>query len=919
MLRRYGMVVAAMGVFLFTFPGAVWAETKPPLVIADFESGNVKPFEDGTAVTEHATHGQGAMEVRPGKAAKAYTQTGLPKDWSQYDVVKFDVYNPSEQPVTLNIEINDPKGNGYWARHNRSVGLAPGANQVEFSIADLWRGELSRRDMEGFLDPAAITNLVMSAPRPFVVDYVRLEQSAVPKVAVPGLKAFDVGKIGTPVFSGFTALTEKSAYDKAKGFGWTRSYFGRMADQMHPDDLFRDWIDCLDAELAVDVPNGKYIVMLQLEDPGYWEYMQNYTHRTVLAEGKVAIDETMTPAQFKERYFRNQDAEDFPGDDPFEKYVEPRHPWHRLEVEVSDGQLNLAFKSPDAMANTLSAVILYPAEQSSKGDEFMAYVKAMRKSSWSQSWKSAVKPIAPGALKGTQASVAARDGYVLWPMSCYEAMSYNLVPQDDKPIGALEMTATLGDYEPACFGFRATRDVGKVEVSISPLKGPNGRALSADAADVRVGRYRFKRYASNQSALYSIEERELQLFNQTPQNELRCKEDYARRFWITVHVPEDAAPGNYEGSVTLKTQLGGTSTVPLKLSVLNVKLPDPEHLFTMYGLSTLPVTRFTGMEAETRKQREVMFKDLRAHGLNYFWTWDVKVAWDGKKAVVSNADDLDRDLAMIKALGFKTGPVEVPAGCTMNDMAGNGPIRGLPKKQFIEAWHKSLTDFFRARGWPHPFFSYGDEPNLPETLNALTAANNAAHEVSPDIWMGIAYHVQSPEGYELMKTLDVHHLKAFLPAKDFIAAKKYSKFLLNCNVGSTRLAFGLKEWVATKEKQTDGCITYSYTGSHVDLYYGLDAREEDYSQAPPRIDGTRATTAQWEQIREGVDDYRYAMALEALTNNSATSAAVTNQAKQLLQEASDIGGGNGGMPKVVVWRAAVQKLLASQGATRSGL
>ena len=917
MLRRYGMVVVAMGFGLLAFPDAVWAETKPPLVIADFESGNVKPFEDGTAVTEHATHGQGAMEVRPGHSAKANGQTGLPKDWSQYDVVKFDVFNPTETPATLNIEIVDPKGNGYWARHNRLVGLAPGANQVEFSIADLWRGEVLRRDMGGFLDSTAITNLVLSAPVPFIVDYVRLEQAAVPKVSVPGLKAFDVGKTGTPVFNGFTALTEKDMYDKAKGFGWTRTNFGRMDDRMHPDDLFRDWIACPGSELAVDVPNGKYIVMLQLEDPGYWEYMQNYTHRTVSAEGKVVIDETMDLPKFKQNYFRNQDAEDFPGDDPFEKYVEPRHPWHRFEVEVTDGQLNLAFVSADAMANTLSAVILYPADQTAKASAFLDYVKAQRKFSWSQRWKPAVKPIAQAKLDGAQAANAARDGYVLWPMSAYERMSYTQVPQDGPAISGIEMTAALGEYEPACFGFRAIKDVGKVEVTISALKGPNGQILPADAAEVRVGRYRFKRFASNQSGFYSVEERELQLFNQTAQNELKGKADIARRFWITVHVPEGAVPGSYEGAVTVKAQSGGTTTLPLKLNVLNAKLPEPEHLFTLYGLITLPQSSFPAMAAERRTQREVMFKDLRAHGINYFWTWDVKVAWDGKKAVVTNADEVDRDVAMVKALGFKTGPVEAPAGCTLDEMVGNGPIHGLPKKEFIQAWHKTLTDFYLARGWPHPFFCYGDEPNLPETLNALTAANNAAHEVSPDIWMGIAYHVQSPEGYALMKTLDVHHLKAFLPTKDFVEAKKSSRFLLNCAIGSDRLGFGLKEWQATTQRQTDGCISYSYTGSHVDLYYGLDAREDDYSQSPPRIDGTRATTPQWEQIREGIDDYRYALALEMLVKGSGTPAALVSQAKQLLQDVGSVVEGKDAMSKTTAWRASAQKLLASQNVARA--
>src|SRR5690606_3012337 len=114
------------------------------------------------------------------------------------------------------------------------------------------------------------------------------------------------------------------------------------------------------------------------------------------------------------------------------------------------------------------------------------------------------------------------------------------------------------------------------------------------------------------------------------------------------------------------------------------------------------------------------------------------------------------------------------------------------------------------------FFCYGDEPAVPDTLNKLTAANQAVHAVSPDIWMGIAYHTQSPESYALLESLDVHHLKDFCKVEDFKKAKQAGKFLLNCNVGDHRAAYGLRAWRAMKERGTDGLITYAYTGNHVD-------------------------------------------------------------------------------------------------------
>jgi hypothetical protein len=393
----------------------------------------------------------------------------------------------------------------------------------------------------------------------------------------------------------------------------------------------------------------------------------------------------------------------------------------------------------------------------------------------------------------------------------------------------------------------------------------------------------------------------------------------ARRFWLTVRVPDDAKDGMYTASITVKAEKGGVKTIPVRLSVLPFRLPEPEHLFSLYGICVLPMLYYPSMKADYPKNLEIVLRDLRAHGVNYigehFGGLTAAVAWQDGKAVVTNTDEFEKQMALVRSLGFRDGTIGMDGGCLLEDLTSGKEIRGLPREKFIEGWHKTLTDYFKARGWPHPYFCYGDEPNIPETLNKLTAANKAVHAVSPDIWMGIAYHVESPESYELLKSLDVHHFKAFLKVDDFLLARKYAKQLLNCNMGMTREAFGLREWRAAKERKTDGCITYAYTGNHVDIYYDLDAREGDYNQAPPRLDGTLATCATWERIREGIDDFKYALAIEKLAGDPASAQEKKAAAEQLLKEAYDIGGiaGDGGfIEKAMVWRAKAQQVLSGK-------
>jgi len=909
MKTRYLSACAAVA--LLCVAGAMGSEK--PLVIADFEDGTPKPFKSGTVVKEHAAHGASSLKVEAKKWVGADKWSGLPEDWSRYDVVKMEIFNPSQKNIKMSIFIRDPMASrGYWAWHDRYTALSPGENTIQFAVADLWRGEILRRDIPGMLDTKKITLLSMNADGVWYLDHVRLESFPAAKVSVPGLRAFDVGKAGTPGFPGFTALTEKSAYSKAAGFGWTRSDFARRDDRIHPDNLFRDNLSCRNCELAVDVPDGKYRVHMQLEDPSYWELMQFYNRRTVKAEGATVVDETMGTKEFKRRYFLNQDAEDFPGDDPFEKYVETRHPWHVFEVEVADGQLNLAFRCADSYGNTLSALVLYPAEHKAAGDKFIDYVKALRRFDWAQRWKPVSKPPAEPRFSGRMAADARRDGFVLFRISPDVDVSYGHVPVDDEALAELAASAARGEYESCSFGLRPAKPLGKVEVTVSDLDGPGDAEIASADVDLRVGRYRFARHQGHQSGLYAVTERELRRFNRTGADELRSDRGMARRFWLTVRPAPDAAAGLYKGTVTVRAEKGGTRRVPLKLRVLPIELPEPDHLFSLYGIGVLPIAYFPKMKAERPAQTERVYRDLRAHGINYLKDSGARVQWQGGKAVITNAEDLARSFALRKRLGFREGPVSVGSRSGAAQLASAERIQGLPRQEYIRRWHKEITDVFRSRGWPHPSFCYGDEPNVPETLIALTRAHNNIHAVSPDIWTCIAYHTGNKESYELMKSLDVHHFKRFRPVGDFLMAKKHAKVLLVSNPGATRMSYGLWSWRAKQERKIDGTITYSYTGNHVDIYYGLDAREDEYNMAPPRIDGSFATRAAWERIREGIDDFRYAQALSKLTGPHAAAA------KDLLAKAYELGGGKRSgdaakAPALGAWRKKAQDLLARAG------
>ncbi len=106
----------------------------------------------------------------------------------------------------------------------------------------------------------------------------------------------------------------------------------------------------------------------------------------------------------------------------------------------------------------------------------------------------------------------------------------------------------------------------------------SGRTIPAANVDVRSVRY--MRVRPNYSMFYS--------YHVAPDVlEHRESVDIApgqnQRFWITVHVPEDAAAGVYEGKLTFEPAEGPAAEVPLRIRVLPIRLrKNPEHIYGMY-------------------------------------------------------------------------------------------------------------------------------------------------------------------------------------------------------------------------------------------------------------------------------------------------------------------------------------------------
>ena len=113
------------------------------------------------------------------------------------------------------------------------------------------------------------------------------------------MEGFDLGSRASPVMEGFTPLDAGCTYTAGRGYGWKNARVWRTFDVLQPDPLYQDFI-CVEAGgLAIDVPDGRYRVIVNMDSPsGFWGEVQKYRRRALVLEGQEHA-ETMDMESFR--------------------------------------------------------------------------------------------------------------------------------------------------------------------------------------------------------------------------------------------------------------------------------------------------------------------------------------------------------------------------------------------------------------------------------------------------------------------------------------------------------------------------------------------------------------------------------------------------------------------------------------------
>ena len=430
------------------------------------------------------------------------------------------------------------------------------------------------------------------------------------------------------------------------------------------------------------------------------------------------------------------------------------------------------------------------------------------------------------------------------------------VPTDaDRVDVPFRAAAARGEREPWQLALHALRDLHGVTITMSPLKGPGGAIIEAGRLDVRQGRV-IKESTTTSGSQYVRIAKPL-----CPVSTDDLAQGATRLYWITAHVPENAAPGVYRGSLTVRCASAYAASFSMELKVrpfaLRTDLGVPQGMFWSPRYFTI-----NGM-----KQIETQISDMAAHGLRTVMLY----AGDGAPEVTIKRgkaafdySKVDHTLSLFKKHGF-TGPIPVYySRCRVRDALPEGTaLDSELGKRVLTEMYRGMIARYKAHGFDVYFFPV-DEPSASgPTFDAAKFALGLIKECVPeaktfstctlssatalDQWLDIRCYCGLKRGWaEAARTSgDLMWEYGGVYAMASNRSIRHKAGLANVRTGIQGKLYWVYCW-------TKGCA-----------WFDLDNSQKDCGAVRPSADGPIPIVA-YECLREGIDDLNYYYTLTSL-------------------------------------------------------
>lgn len=455
--------------------------------------------------------------------------------------------------------------------------------------------------------------------------------------------------------------------------------------------------------------------------------------------------------------------------------------------------------------------------------------------------------------------------YLIFQKNMLVRVYPHTVPDAPDFIRELRLEISRNEYRSVSFCIRALKNLGKMKVEVTPLRGKKG---ILDADSIKVGTV-----GQLTEIVKTEKEKNIVYYRYAPKiirsEEVSIPQHFTRTYWLTLKAGSKTMPGDYNGAIIIKPQFGQQTKIPIHVKVLPLRLTDTDIQYGMmmtYAFYELDNNGWTEKEKALIKQRGYeIYKNFKEHGMtmiyphSYFY---LKFNTDGQAVL----DSLRASLEAYKKLGFP-GPFCWYLGHLLQTAKTKHPgsILNYDTRIAQRRLHNLLNEFelmAKELGIPKDklIVQLVDEPDPDQ--KERTQAGKELHKVAKAL------------GFRTLITrpwTDVDVICTGIPDNEKEAERLrqvgkqwwiYPNGALDSkNLAYTRYVFGFGAW----RMGVNGVAPWTFQmsqGSNGNPFTVLDGPE--IMVAYPGVNGRPIPTPTWEAIRDGINDYKYIYQLEKL-------------------------------------------------------
>jgi len=327
-----------------------------------------------------------------------------------------------------------------------------------------------------------------------------------------------------------------------------------------------------------------------------------------------------------------------------------------------------------------------------------------------------------------------------------------------------------------------------------------------------------------------------------------------RQFWVTIHIPVNTAPGIYTAEVAVSAAGERIAALPVEVEVLPFTLADPMLVYSIFHRAMLDDRNPAGSvssELRSEAQYAAELKNMIEHGITQPNLYQKYSSPSFKTAL-----KLRRDAGVNQEELFLIGLPAVPGSKT-------------PVPFGFENWVRDTQRTVKRFGVKQ-LYLWGRDEAKAEKLKEQEPVWDFARELGTKIFAA-GYHSTGSTGPGNFELMGPYHdtFVAINPVSSEEAARWHGigKRIFSYQnptggmerPGSFRQNLGLLLW----QHNYDGVMPYAYQDSFGNGWNDFDHRiYRDHNFVYPTVNGV-VDTAQWEGVREAVNDIRYLSTLKS--------------------------------------------------------